>query len=495
MNRSAASKVMQVDSRRVSRAPLYALGVVVAVVVALLTGALTARPAQAEILTVNSTAHPGSGGCTFSECTLNEALAQANGNGQTDTINFGFGVSGEIQGGFSILSDTQALDVTINGPGARMLAVNGNNQTRPFTIAHGAHAIIKGLTIKNGKADTGGGIYNEDGSVLELDKVTVSGSSALSGGGIASLFDLTITNSTISGNSATLGGGGIYNDGSLDIENSTVSGNSVSGGGAFSIGGGIWNEQTTIMTNSTASGTLSRLRNSIVAGNTAPDGPDAKGNFDSEGGNIIGNTSGTGGFEATDLLNRNPLLGPLQNNGGPTNTRALWPGSPAVDRANNTLCPASDQRSVARKDGDGNGTVICDIGSYERSDFTSPKVSSTTPAAGDPGVSRGANLTATFSEKMTRSTINTATFKLLKVNTDGSTTPISSWSVSLSADGLKATLNPFGPFGTSPEVLDANTKYKAVVTTGARDLAGNQLDQSPTTGKQQKMWTFTTGSS
>jgi hypothetical protein len=176
---------------------------------------------------------------------------------------------------------------------------------------------------------------------------------------------------------------------------------------------------------------------------------------------------------ASDLLNRNPLLGPLQNNGGPTDTRALWPGSPAVDRANNALCPATDQRSVARRDGDGNGTVICDIGSYERSDFSSPKVSSTTPAAGVTGASVGANLTATFSEKMSRSTINTATFKLLRVNIDGSTTPISSWSVSLSNDGLKAMLNPFGPFGTSPEVLEANTTYKAVVTTGARDLAGN----------------------
>jgi hypothetical protein len=65
--------------------------------------------------------------------------------------------------------------------------------------------------------------------------------------------------------------------------------------------------------------------------------------------------------------------------------------------------------------------------------------------------------------------------------------------VGSATDGLKATLNPFG---TSPTLLGANTTYRAVVTTGARDLAGNQLDQSSTTsGKQQKVWSFKTGSS
>jgi hypothetical protein len=98
-----------------------------------------------------------------------------------------------------------------------------------------------------------------------------------------------------------------------------------------------------------------------------------------------------------------------------------------------------------------------------------------------------------FSEKITRSTLNSSTFKLFKVNSDGSTTQITNVTVSSSTDGLKATLNPFG---TSSTLLGANTTYSAVVTTGARDLAGNQLDQSPTiTGKQQKVWIFKTGSS
>ncbi|MGH3147772.1 MAG: Ig-like domain-containing protein, partial [Rubrobacter sp.] len=171
---------------------------------------------------------------------------------------------------------------------------------------------------------------------------------------------------------------------------------------------------------------------------------------------------------------------------------ALLPGSPAVDAAANAGCPATDQRGVARRDGDGNGTVVCDIGAYERSDFKSPTVTSTAPAAGATRVRRGASITATFSEKMTRPTLTTSTFKLFKVNSNGSTTQITNATVSSTADGLKATLNPFG---TSSTLLGANTTYRAIVTTGARDLAGNQLDQSPSVaGQQQKVWTFRTGS-
>jgi hypothetical protein len=81
---------------------------------------------------------------------------------------------------------------------------------------------------------------------------------------------------------------------------------------------------------------------------------------------------------------------------------------------------------------------------------------------------------------MRASTIKATTFKLFKVNPDKSTTQITDVVVSLSSDGLTAKLNPFGT-----TVLAPNTKYKAVVTTGAKDLAGNSL-------AQQKSWTFTT---
>jgi hypothetical protein len=115
-------------------------------------------------------------------------------------------------------------------------------------------------------------------------------------------------------------------------------------------------------------------------------------------------------------------------------------------------------------------------------DATKPTVESTTPPNRTTGVGRGISLTATFSEKMKVSTITATTFKLFKVNPDRSTTRIADVVITLSSDGLKATLNPFG---TKATVLARNTKYKAVITTGAEDLAGNSLAQ-PTN------WTFTT---
>jgi N-acetylglucosamine-6-sulfatase len=123
-------------------------------------------------------------------------------------------------------------------------------------------------------------------------------------------------------------------------------------------------------------------------------------------------------------------------------------------------------------------------------DSTPPRVTSTSPAANATGVAPTANVTATFSEKMMTSSITTSTFKLLKVNADGSTTQITNVSVSLSTDGLVATLDPFGTSTTTH--LARGAKYKAVVTTGARDVAGNPLDQNTTIDSlQQKPWFFT----
>ena len=537
---SAVSKGVWVDRTTVSRALFYA---VMALMLVLLIIVLTVSPAQAKTFTVNSTAHPGDGDCTSAQCTLAEAVNEANNNFQGDTIDFVGGLRGEIplhntasQGGFSIYDDAQGLDLTINGPGARVLAVNGNDETRDFGIATGANVTISGLSIKNGKTYSSnpdaGGIGNS--GILTLDHVTMSGNTAYGyGGAISNAGTLTVTDSTVNGN-RSFPGGGIYNyrGGALTISNSTFSGNTSTngagggvastqtgstltitastfydntapeggGGGIYTGGGGL-----STITNATIAGNNAKLGggiynsgttnllNTIVAGNTASSqGHDAYGPITSQGNNLIGNISGATGFLGSDLLNRDPLLGPLQNNGGPTNTRALLPGSPAVDAGTNTGCPATDQRGIGRKDGDNNRTVVCDIGAYERSDFKSPTVTSTTPANGAADVKRSANLAASFSEKMSRSTLSASTFELFKVNPDGSTTPVTNVTVSPSTDGRKATLNPFG---TSSKLLAANAKYKTAVSTETRDLASNQLDQSPTTaGKQQKVWTFKTGS-
>lgn len=109
------------------------------------------------------------------------------------------------------------------------------------------------------------------------------------------------------------------------------------------------------------------LTNTIIARNSALLNPDVEGGgVTSEGDDLIGNTGGSSGWTTSDLLNRDPLLGPLQNNGGATDTYGLLPGN----AANNAACPFIDQRGTTRKDGDKNGTIICDIGAFERNDLT-----------------------------------------------------------------------------------------------------------------------------
>jgi subtilisin family serine protease len=117
---------------------------------------------------------------------------------------------------------------------------------------------------------------------------------------------------------------------------------------------------------------------------------------------------------------------------------------------------------------------------------TPPRVTSTVPKATATGVARGVNITATFSEDMDAGTINGTTFKLFKAGTTNLIPAV----VTYDPTAKKATLNPFG---NSTTLLSKGTKYKAAVTTGAKDLAGNQLDQDqdPSNGLQQKGWSFT----
>jgi hypothetical protein len=104
---------------------------------------------------------------------------------------------------------------------------------------------------------------------------------------------------------------------------------------------------------------------------------------------------------------------------------------------------------------------------------------------------RSTNVEANFSEKVVSSSVNTSTFKLYSCTSTTSTNcakQVTNAPVSLSTDGLKATLNPSGSLGS-------RTRYKAVVTTGVTDVAGNALDQDPlAAGNQEKVWYFTTGS-
>lgn len=196
----------------------------------------------------------------------------------------------------------------------------------------------------NTAVSSGGGIYNN--GVMDINGSTLDNNSARSGGGIEhSGVSLHITNSTISDNSTSDNGGGFYNKGSATLTHVTLSGNTANGPDT---GGNIFNDEA-----------LLTLQNSIAA-NSPVDGNCfySGGTVTSSGNNLDdGNTCGFN--NAGDIVNADPLLGPLQNNGGLTFTQALLSGSPAINQGKNDFCPATDQRGFARPAGD------CDIGAYE----------------------------------------------------------------------------------------------------------------------------------
>ncbi len=515
---------------------------VLALLVAVLIGVLLeAKPAHATTYTVNSTdddtdQSPGNGVCdtepfpvgTEPKCTLRAAIQDANATAEADTITVPAGTyTLTIPLAFTTMDDANGdLDIvgalTINGAGARSTIVRGGVlfNDRIFENAPGTSATITGLTITGGRTGSGGGVYNQ-GALLTLDKVAVKGNTAAGlagGGGVFSQNNggttLNIIDSTVSGNSTIgLGGGVRLQGGTANITNSTISNNHADKGAsgvlaapAFDVGATMNIRSSTIANNTakepgsgirTASGAVINVRNSVVYKNLTFNFPSncdtatSGGTITSQGNNISDDAS-CPFAQPTDKPNTNPLLGVLSDNGGPTQTHALLPGSPAVDAANNATCPSRDQRGVARKDGDRNGTVVCDIGAFERNDLVPPRVTATSPVAGATGAGRAANLTAVFSEKMNLATLNRSTFRLYKVNANGTTTQITNTTVTPSPDGTRATLNPYG---TSTGLLAANTKYRAEVTPGAKDRAGNRLDQnSTTTGNQPKAWVFTTGS-
>jgi hypothetical protein len=113
-------------------------------------------------------------------------------------------------------------------------------------------------------------------------------------------------------------------------------------------------------------------------------------------------------------------------------------------------------------------------------DTTAPRVTSTVPSVNAVSVAPSANITATFSEDMKASSINSTTFTLFK---RGSTTQVAA-SVSYSASTDTAALDP-------TNALQAGVTYDARLTSGAEDLAGNRLDQNSSTGLQQEAWSFT----
>ncbi|QDT96166.1 choice-of-anchor Q domain-containing protein [Gimesia aquarii] len=262
--------------------------------------------------------------------------------------------------------------------------LSSTNGAGIFNTADATLTVQRTTIDGNVAANDGAGIYNEDNAQLNLFNSTVSNNiTTRFGGGVYnnSIALADIVNATISGNEAS-SGGGIYNDeeGSMEITNATIFNNSAI------TGGGILNA---------IDGFVS-VANTIVAGNfSVSPGPDVSGDFFSRGNNLIGVEGISTGF--TDGVNGDqvgtfatpvsPGLGALQDNGGATFTHELLGGSLARDAGNNFFAPTDDQRGFARLfDGDGNGSLIVDIGAFESGYIVTAFGDSVDAAPGD-GVS------------------------------------------------------------------------------------------------------------
>jgi hypothetical protein len=373
-------------------------------------------------VTTTADAGPGS---------LRQAVLDANANTGADTISFSSAVTGTITltTGELLISDP----VSINGPGARVLTVSGNDIARVFDVNNtAAPTTISGLTVTKGRTSASGdgaGIYSQ--SDLNLHDVTITGNnSGRRGGGLDSYSSaLNIDHSTISGNTAVSTGGGIgkYQSG-LSIADSTIAGNTSTnsrGGGLYLYsvgstatpatitGSTIVGNQATSAANGRGGGLYAyfgvlHLQNTILAGNTAAkSGPDEA----TYNGNVtlafsfLGSPFGGVVYDAppggTNIIGGDPKLGPLQNNGGATDTRAPAQDSPVVDRGS-AFGLTTDQRGFPRTFdvpwlGNAAGGDGTDIGAVELGGGAfPPSVAALQPKtgpAGTPVVITGNNLT------------------------------------------------------------------------------------------------------
>jgi IPT/TIG domain len=404
------SRMISTNPTRLRLAARFAAGPVVALAALALgpgwQGALAAGPTACVVNTISDEVNAGSGTCDSTagvgKVSLRSAIEAFNASGNTGSITFNLPANSVITLTNGELHMTNG-NVTITGPGARLLAVDGNKLDRVFHVGnHGdgneVTAKISGITIQNGnttsKADypaySGGGIYNDNG-VLTIDGVTITNNAASWGAAIDQEGQVTVTNSTFSNNvisGDSCGGSAMeveadFTHSGTAFVNVTITGNdSGACSGTLRVQDANTFTNVTISGNKGAGGALqaeaATFANSIIANQT---GSADCATAPTDGGSNLSSDASCGfaaGSPTFDLVSTDPGLGALANNGGPTDTMALTSSSPPVDAVHN-ICPppAADQRGVPRPRG-----AACDIGAFE---FSPLSVVSASSSCGDSG--------------------------------------------------------------------------------------------------------------
>jgi CSLREA domain-containing protein len=303
---------------------------------------------------------------------LREAINFANLDpGGGDTITFAPGLHGTLNLTRGVLP-TITGHVTIIGPSAKVLSISALGVEHDLSIAAGAQVFIAGLTLTGAHGGSGGAVANA--GALNLTACTLTGNQATNGGGVDNTGTLDLIDCTLSANHAFASGGGVFNGGALTMINCTLSGNSADFQGSGLYGAA---SATTTVINCTIAGNSGQgggisaqnvtLNNTIVANNG--DGGDIRARVSGHN-NLVDDAASAGAFGGvlTDGVGGNVVgvpakLGPLADNGGPTQTMALLPGSPALFGGNNALVPSgitTDQRGAQRIKG-----AAVDIGAFD----------------------------------------------------------------------------------------------------------------------------------
>jgi parallel beta-helix repeat protein len=334
-----------------------------------------ANPASAATYQVNASGDNGNGTCedlTPGDCTLRDAVYDANANVGYDTVTFASNISGVTLADQINIYDAMYID----GNGAGATSISGNNNSRIFYTNpnYTIYSVnISDLTLKQGDAGTGSGgaIFNNDAN-LNIYNAVLSGNHAFDGGAIFDYggylggYNTDVVDSTLTNNTATDDGGGFYAYRSAgQLIASTISGNHA-GSGTTEVGGGVYNYLPTYFEDDTFAGNsayggggvyssyLNQMTaiNSIFAGNSAAAGFARDFNGDVyAGGSLFQATSQylsitQAAGSPPNITGVDPQLGALQNNGGPTPTRLLAPTSPAIDKGFSYA--SDDQRGVGR---------------------------------------------------------------------------------------------------------------------------------------------------